>query len=57
MQPGIWRIEKVIRDEGKPSTLPYLITLHAYTGAEIQMRCSGPWPEPGHNLYAMRTDT
>lgn len=57
MQPGIWRIEKVIRDEGKPSTLPYLITLHAYTGAEIQMRCSGPWPAPGHNLYAMRSDT
>lgn len=55
MQPGVWRIEKVIRDEGRPSTLPYLITLQASTGAEIQLRSSGPWPAPGHNLFAMRS--
>ena len=56
MQPGTWRIDRVIRDEGKQSTLPYLITVHSVTGGEIQLRCAGPWPAPGSNLYAMRSE-
>lgn len=56
MQPGTWRIDRVIRDEGKQSTLPYLITVHSITGGEIQLRCAGPWPAPGSNLYAMRSE-